>query len=259
MLASNTLTTDLKKGTVNKQQSLGRVLGVVDYGMNQESLSNSVDCLVECTEPSSTVMKMNIEARRNCYSAISQIVERHGAHALPPACFTRMYNSLVTGLEDYTMDERGDVGSWIRVACMRGLAAFIKAAYTSTGAYPLRPEEYHEGVAGILKQGMERLDNVRHVAGEAFMQIYSLDGRSSNEVWRLAGEDVAKRCFDGPQDSPAPHLWSTQVYGSQTELRDDSSWSNSKTHFPKAVWLLNISQYREIGRASCRERVSQLV
>lgn len=142
------------------------------------------------------------------------------------------------------MDERGDVGSWIRMACMRGLAAFIQAAYTSTGACPLGPQEFHEGIAGILKQGMERLDNVRHVAGEAFLQIYSLDGRSSNEAWRLAGEDVVKKCFDGRQDSSEPHPSSTQVYGSQTELHGDTSWSDSKTHFPKAVWLLDIPQYR---------------
>jgi hypothetical protein len=70
--------TGLKGGTVFKQQSLGRLLGALDYKMNPECLAGSVQCLLDCTDQSSTIMKMNIEARRNCCTAIAQLVTRVG-------------------------------------------------------------------------------------------------------------------------------------------------------------------------------------
>ena len=81
-------------------------------------------------------------------------------------------------LEDYTVNERGDVGSWVRVACIKGLCNIIQALlfdaeflttkdmHVSISDY-LSVEDYHKAIAGILKQGVERLDNVRQCAGEA--------------------------------------------------------------------------------------------
>lgn len=61
----------------------------------------------------------------------------------------------------------------------------------------LPPNTYHDTVAGILKQGVERLDNVRQVAGDCFMQLLDLPIPSvqDGERWRLPGEQVLQGLF----------------------------------------------------------------
>ena len=79
---------------------------------------------------------------------------------------------MIKGLDDYTTDARGDVGSWVRIACVRGLAgsAALLLAHAPRLGAPfaayLPAPRFHAAVAGILKQGVERLDNVRQAAGE---------------------------------------------------------------------------------------------
>lgn len=86
---------------------------------------------------------------------------------------------MLHGLEDYSIDERGDVGSWVRIACLRGLTAcceiLITNANTMSGFAEYIPaEKYHSIVAGVLKQGVERLDNVRQDAGECLHALLRL-------------------------------------------------------------------------------------
>ena len=40
----------------------------------------------------------------------------------------QVVSSLLSGLTDYYTDDRGDVGSWVRVAAMEGLTAFVPLA-----------------------------------------------------------------------------------------------------------------------------------
>lgn len=113
-----------------------------------------------------------------------------------------MTDALIDGLTDYTSDERGDVGSWVRVACVKGLASFIQTLFTHASALPefsnyLPPESYHSAIGGILKQGVERLDNVRQQAGDSFTTLLLLpppavDGSS---LWRIYGEKRMKELF----------------------------------------------------------------
>jgi hypothetical protein len=90
-----------------------------------------------------------------------------------------MFQALMIGLTDYTTDERGDVGSWVRMACIQGLATFIQVVTEHTKSIleleqclPL--EAYQAAISGILKQGVERLDNVRQHAGEHFVRLLQL-------------------------------------------------------------------------------------
>jgi hypothetical protein len=49
---------------------------------------------------------------------------------------------------------------------------------------------YHSAVAGILKQGLERLDNVRQVAGECFITLlkHSPSAYPKGEQWIPSGD-----------------------------------------------------------------------
>ncbi|KAJ7044089.1 TBCD protein [Mycena alexandri] len=223
-------------GSLASQQNLGRVLGVVDYDKFPTCLPDALRCLLECVgaatlvkEPSA--IKFAVEARRNCYAAIPQVlltvIPRLSQH-MSAETFNALLDAMLHGLEDYTIDERGDVGSWIRIACLRGLTAFCEILIPNASTLPAFDEyfpssKYHGIIAGVLKQGIERLDNVRQDAGDCFQTLL-----------RLAPPDVR----DG-------HAWAPMGLSLLRELESEiMGWKDGARLFPKAVRLLDISLYR---------------
>lgn len=221
------------------QQSLGRLLGVLDYASHPHGTQNAVRYLLESVQASvncasnathlvlnhsqSPLFIHNVEARRNCYEAMplilanlsSQLPERASiiciiekmSHAIEisemgPATVCQLIDALLEGLTDYTMDERGDVGSWIRMASIKGLASFAEILFSCPNILDdlesyFPPEKYQNAISGILKQGVERLDNVRSQAGQHFMKVFSLplpdiEGR---EKWKVCGDELISRLF----------------------------------------------------------------
>jgi hypothetical protein len=113
-----------------------------------------------------------------------------------------LLDALREGLGDYTIDERGDVGSWIRVVCVKGLSSIATTLFAKTSDIPnlqeyLPPPEYHDIVGEILKQGVERLDNVRQVSGESFLTLlqHPLPSIESGYLWRMEGEALLRSLF----------------------------------------------------------------
>ena len=92
---------------------------------------------------------------------------------VPPV--QEVFTTLLKCFEDYTVDERGDVGSWIRIAAIRALTeitvALFSTAKSGTTADDfqietfLPPSTFVDIISGTLKQGVERLDTVRQEAG----------------------------------------------------------------------------------------------
>ncbi|TCD65493.1 hypothetical protein EIP91_002577 [Steccherinum ochraceum] len=176
----------------------------------------------------------NVEARRNAYASISQILEnvvpRLSEH-LTPAVVCEMIDSLQVGLEDYTTDERGDVGSWIRMVCIKGLADVSVILLANGQHIPalesyLPPAKFHTAIGGILKQGVERLDNVRQQAGQQLLRILELQllNLPGKERWAVEGGSLMHRLFLNGEENIGWH---------------EGTWL-----FPKAVQLLEIKEYR---------------
>lgn len=113
-----------------------------------------------------------------------------------------LFDALDSGLEDYTTDERGDVGSWIRIACIRGLSSVIEDLFRISGSLPdfssfLPPDRYHATIGRILRQGVERLDNVRQISGECFLRILKLPIPFTEhaERWRIKYIEMMQELF----------------------------------------------------------------
>ena len=113
-----------------------------------------------------------------------------------------MTDAMLDGLTDYTSDERGDVGSWVRIACIKSLTAFAEILFPASPtldnfANYLPPVRYHHAIGGILKQGVERLDNVRQLAGECFMRllVLPLPAITGAEQWNIHGHELMKSLF----------------------------------------------------------------
>lgn len=121
---------------------------------------------------------------------------------MTPEMVASLHSALLHGLEDYSVDERGDVGSWIRLACIQGLTRFAELLIPKAASIPdfglyFPPARYQQTVAGILKQGVERFDNVRLEAGECFMRLINLalPDVHNGEDWRMPGLPLLKDLF----------------------------------------------------------------
>lgn len=112
----------------------------------------------------------------------------------------RTYRLHIDGMQDYTIDERGDVGSWIRIACIDGLVSIsqLLLQHVPQGAKLLEllpPDMFHEAVGALLKQGVERLDNVRQRVGERFASLIDLSLRLDDlkSRWRISGDRMIQK------------------------------------------------------------------
>lgn len=118
--------------------------------------------------------------------------------ALDPALVERIIHTLLTGLEDYTVDERGDVGSWARLTCIKGLGQIVLlfVAENSLEINKWLPSHtYHEIIAGILKQGVERLNNLRVEAGKQLVAILEARHKPGREAWVPDAEGLFRELF----------------------------------------------------------------
>ncbi|GJE97138.1 tubulin folding cofactor D C terminal domain-containing protein [Phanerochaete sordida] len=221
-----------RTGTPAVQQNACRVLGVLDYNAHDHGLLSAVDFLLASVDKA-TGLK-NVEARRNAFTSLPQIVENalpRLNELLPPETVCAMFDALLTGLEDYTADERGDVGSWVRIACVRGLTSAIEllvgaALRTRDFERYLPSAKFHAAVGGILKQGVERLDNVRQQAGEQLLRLLALPppARADGERWAVASRPLMQELLTSGEDA--------------------LDWNDGARLFPKVVRLLAIPEYR---------------
>ena len=95
--------------------------------------------------------------------------------------FVKLFQSLQDCLTDYSTDQRGDVGSWVRVVSMECLQTLVQwvsrldAASTDSDHYLSSPI-IGSLMSNLLKQSVERIDRVRECAGGVICAlIYDTD------------------------------------------------------------------------------------
>jgi hypothetical protein len=154
---------------------------------------------------------------------------------------------LVNELDDYSVDQRGDVGSWVRMSCVSGLVGISKVlldAFPSPSELEryLPPELFHIAIGGILKQGVERLDNVRQLVGETLVGMVSTSNVLKSELssWRLYGMEILR---------PLCTVYVLFGYLHSDKLKrlreqGDHEWREASWLYPRAVGLLVVPQYR---------------
>uniref|UniRef100_A0A8H8CLD5 Tubulin-folding cofactor D C-terminal domain-containing protein n=1 Tax=Psilocybe cubensis TaxID=181762 RepID=A0A8H8CLD5_PSICU len=214
------------------QQGLARLLGVINYNNHPKSLPEAITYLLDTVKPAA---KANIETRRSCFEAIPQIltlISPQLSSLLSSDAFNSLLDAMLAGLDDYTLDERGDVGSWVRIACIQGLTRIAELLFGVAGSLPdfesyFAPGKYHAVATGLLKQGVERLDNVRQTAGTSIVRLLNapLPLVERPERWRLPGLDLMNTLFQNASDQ--------------------SGWNDGNWLFPRAMSLLEVPQYRK--------------
>ena len=83
------------------------------------------------------------------------------------------------GLEDYSVDHRGDVGSWIREASMQGLRTMVPIVArldhhlspSQANQRYLSDKDHTQVLAKLLQQSVEKIDRIRGAAATAMVAI----------------------------------------------------------------------------------------
>ncbi|XP_065073427.1 tubulin-specific chaperone D [Ochlerotatus camptorhynchus] len=154
------------------------------------------------------------EMRRDCIKGLANIVHTVGFED-DVLDLDKVYNIYLRALEEYAIDNRGDIGSWVREAGVNALFQFL----TSCPAELLKPEQVRRAMVAIAKQSVERIDKIRAVAGKIFVSLVYHDP----EIPHISHREELKAIF--PEDT--------------TEIL----WLFPHHSFPLLIQLLNFPEY----------------
>ncbi|GAA5904049.1 hypothetical protein JCM5296_002517 [Sporobolomyces johnsonii] len=184
-----TLLADLDSRSGTRQQCAVVLLGQVDYaGVNRGKLVEVVERSTVFVQREGQMKAATIEARRNGVEALASILcKQTEEDPLSVSRFSLAFDTLLAGFSDYTTDQRGDVGSWVRISTVRAFARLVPLLLSRSSAV-LTQERLDRVIAATAKLAVERLDSVREVAGRGLIEVWDaaavVRGEGSRAVLR---------------------------------------------------------------------------
>ncbi|WVR03591.1 hypothetical protein IAU60_000583 [Kwoniella sp. DSM 27419] len=163
----NRLMSDLRTSRVAQRQAATLALGHVVYPFSPSSAaSRAVDALLGILADRT---KIDVESRRYAARSLGDILEQRVDRQMivSPEQFEAVLLALLQGLEDYTTDQRGDVGSWVRATCCSSLGRAVSLNDKRAGLITI--ELFDSIVGGLIKQAAEKLESVRSEAALALV------------------------------------------------------------------------------------------
>lgn len=97
--------------------------------------------------------------------------------------FASALDTILAGFGDYTVDQRGDVGSWVRLVSIAAVectfAALARGSSRLAQLSLFDQDQLDVAVSSLLKQAVERLDKLREAAGQALERMFGLEAARS--------------------------------------------------------------------------------
>lgn len=142
----------------------------------------------------------NAEARKSGIQSLGSLItkfqdQKNSQHyeALKPTGiqFQRAFDAIFDGLNDYSTDSRGDIGSWVReTSCV--VMANIYTAFAEetlvTGSFLF--SQLTPFISKVLLLSAEKIDRTRAIAMETLQSVLAVHGRSLPIVARNELEDL---------------------------------------------------------------------
>jgi tubulin-specific chaperone D len=112
----------------------------------------------------------DVEVRRNAAMSLGKLLP-----ILEGDVNLKVAGALVAAMDDYAVDERGDVGSWVREAAMSAFTSFMLALFLAPKPPLHSPLDRtcRAGVEGLVTQACERISRTRAVASLCLSQLCS--------------------------------------------------------------------------------------
>lgn len=131
------------------------------------------------------------EARRDAVKALGSVTISLGFENLTASDLRKIFECLLKALEEYTIDNRGDIGAWVREASMNVLHQLIKSCPVDR----LESEIVHNVMSGFAQQSVEKIDRTRGIAGKLFHSLLY----SEQEIPHIQKREALKEIF--PEDA----------------------------------------------------------
>ncbi|OXB38247.1 hypothetical protein LQV05_006482 [Cryptococcus neoformans] len=168
----NKLISDLKSFRVTQRQSATLALGHIQYPPAPSSIAEKtvVALLGLLKDP----MKTEVESRRWAIRSLGDIVVQRmdGSLVVEPTTLNTVIRAFIKGLEDYSTDQRGDVGSWVRIASLDSIGRVLASLPPSSPLSSLLESGIcDEAIGGLVKQGVEKLESVRSASALALARM----------------------------------------------------------------------------------------
>lgn len=179
--------THLKTQSMLSRQGFSHALGKLPHAILQENFSPVLESLLHCSQiqPETSLWA---ESRRDAIGAITSILEEKSItlensktwdNGIPISVLNpeNIFQCLLENMEDYTTDKRGDIGSWVRDAamrCIKVLTIKLAKAYkesNQSGTTVLDSPVIPQLIALVVKQSVEKIDNIRVRAGKIFSAL----------------------------------------------------------------------------------------
>ncbi|KAL7028245.1 hypothetical protein ACKWTF_005773 [Chironomus riparius] len=136
------------------------------------------------------------EARRDSVKALGNVTMTINFEDLTDEELKDIFECLLKALEEYTIDNRGDIGAWVRESSMNVL-------YQLTISSPperLMADIVHNIMSGLAQQSVEKIDRTRAIAGKLFHSLLYHEPKIPN----IKDHEVLKTIF--PKDG-SKILW----------------------------------------------------
>ncbi|PWZ02675.1 ARM repeat-containing protein [Testicularia cyperi] len=240
--------------SIAQQQSNALVLGAIDYVSHAASFESAVEHLVALVNNTpatgSKAYSSNIETRRNAFDSLARAVMGL-ADDLRNICtqelMGRVLRTLLHGLDDYTTDQRGDVGSWVRLSCIAGIRDILTLVHSKSVLTWIDPGLFQSLIGGLWKQTAERIDHVRQTAGSSLMSLYQTFQLLSQTTPAPLGYELVQNSFGklalsgNKTDISGP----SQLNGLDKDPAAIFNFKDAKLTFPRVAEMLRIDVYRK--------------
>jgi len=234
-----------KEVPANVTRGSALAIGCLEAAVLRSEVSTWLDVLGGLLVPKNTDSD-DAETRRNAATSLGTAVVTLLDAGASPDLGIQAIHLLFRGLEDYSVDKRGDVGSWVRAAAM--------AAIEGICAHVEVPEEmWLQVVQRLLQQLCEKIDKVRQVAGvllEGLVSKRTLPERA--EVLRAvfvdnqAAVDAYLNKLEQETGSvQLPDLSDLPAVSTVAAYRRASLWSIPGFVFSLVTPLLSCPEFRE--------------
>jgi len=201
------------------RRGLALALGVLPKNVMEAHLNDACEVLISKLDLEDDPDLQDADARRNAIVGLISLSENIGVNpsGVCDSNCNKIFDAFIKGTNDYAIDKRGDVGSWVREAAM---AALERWCYLLAGSPLFTTDMGTNLMSALLKQAVEKIDRVRDNASKIIVRILAR-----------------------PEVSNIPHKeeLSSVIHKNESEMVD---WSSAEKSFPIFVQLLSLDVYR---------------
>ncbi|GAA5967481.1 hypothetical protein JCM3765_004682 [Sporobolomyces pararoseus] len=202
---------DSKSGT--RQQAAVLMLGKISYAQeNSSKMVEVVDRMIPFVSREGLKKAVSVEARQNGVEALASILgAQTTVEPLTQDRYSQAFDALLPGLNDYTNDQRGDVGSWVRATTLRSLTSLVPSLLDGSSPFTsmLSQAKLDILVGSHAKLAVERIDTVREAAGLGLLELARI--KTSEDRLILKGKDLLSEALVEEETSKWRNLaWSSE-------------------------------------------------